>query len=107
MSLKIRKSDPKNSAAKKKTPSAPPDDPRRATRSRDRKDPPHPDEPAFSFIESTAEKQHRKSRTSTNLDKALEETFPASDPVSPFIPAKPRALPDSEEEKPSGRKARK
>ena len=25
------------------------------------------------------------------MDQALEETFPASDPVSPFVPAKPRA----------------
>jgi len=70
--------------------SAPPEDPRRITRSRDRKDPPHPDEPAFSFIESVEEKKHRKQKTNTNLDQSLEETFPASDPVSPFIPAKPR-----------------
>jgi hypothetical protein len=36
--------------------------------------------------------QERKQRghTSENLDEALEETFPASDPISPFVPAKPR-----------------
>lgn len=30
--------------------------------------------------------------TSRHLDEALEETFPASDPVSPFIPAQAPAL---------------
>lgn len=30
----------------------------------------------------------RKRHESENQDEALEETFPASDPVSPFIPAK-------------------
>lgn len=30
-------------------------------------------------------RRHRES----NLDEALEETFPASDPVSPFVPAVP------------------
>ncbi|WP_199171555.1 MULTISPECIES: hypothetical protein [Luteimonas] len=33
----------------------------------------------------------RKQRDSDNQDEALEETFPASDPTSPFVPAK---LPD-------------
>ena len=28
--------------------------------------------------------------TEKQLDHGLKETFPASDPVSPFIPAKPR-----------------
>lgn len=28
-------------------------------------------------------------RTSENHDEALEETFPASDPISPFVAAKP------------------
>jgi len=28
-------------------------------------------------------------RTSANHDEALEETFPASDPISPFVAAKP------------------
>ncbi|WP_353084538.1 hypothetical protein [Stenotrophomonas sp.] len=30
-----------------------------------------------------------KKRTSENHDEALEETFPASDPISPFVAAKP------------------
>ncbi len=40
--------------------------------------------------ETPAERQRRKRRESLNQDEALEETFPASDPVSPFVPAKPR-----------------
>jgi hypothetical protein len=32
----------------------------------------------------------RKLHADDNLDEALEETFPASDPVSPFVPSKPR-----------------
>jgi len=53
--------------------------------SRDRKDPPKspPDRD-----ESPIERAERKDRESENQDEALEETFPASDPVSPFIPAK-------------------
>ena len=39
--------------------------------------------------ESPAERQQRKGHESDNQDEALEETFPASDPVSPFVPAKP------------------
>lgn len=31
----------------------------------------------------------QKAHTEDNFDQALEETFPASDPISPFIPAKP------------------
>ena len=38
--------------------------------------------------ESAAEREGRKGHESHNQDEALEETFPASDPVSPFIPAK-------------------
>jgi len=34
------------------------------------------------------QRRTRKSHESDNQDEALEETFPASDPVSPFIPAK-------------------
>ncbi len=55
--------------------------------SRDRKDPPAaprtPPPP-----ETPAQRQARKRRESRNQDEALEETFPASDPVSPFVPAK-------------------
>lgn len=39
--------------------------------------------------ESPGERQQRKGHESDNQDEALEETFPASDPVSPFVPAKP------------------
>lgn len=54
---------------------------------RDRKDP-HPAGPARP--EKPQEREHRKRHESENLDDALEETFPASDPVSPFVPARPR-----------------
>lgn len=57
--------------------------------SRDRKDLPtdhdrHPDS------ESPQQREQRKGRESENQDEALEETFPASDPTSPFVPAKVR-----------------
>lgn len=53
---------------------------------RDRKDPhdPAPRPPD----ESPEARRSRKAHASENQDEALEETFPASDPVSPFIPAK-------------------
>ena len=53
---------------------------------RDRKDPPDPS--SQNADESPAGRRERKQRESENQDEALEETFPASDPVSPFIPAK-------------------
>ena len=53
---------------------------------RDRKDPPPPDEPPCD--ESPQARRRRKEHESENQDQALEETFPASDPVSPFVPAK-------------------
>lgn len=36
-------------------------------------------------------RENRDERThiEDNQDEALEETFPASDPVSPFVPAQP------------------
>ena len=37
--------------------------------------------------ERAAEARRRERHTQENLDEALEETFPASDPVSPFVPA--------------------
>lgn len=44
---------------------------------------------ASSNVEETPEQRRlRKEKESYNQDEALEETFPASDPVSPFIPAK-------------------
>ncbi|MDH5833557.1 hypothetical protein [Luteimonas kalidii] len=38
--------------------------------------------------ESPGQQRERESHENENQDEALEETFPASDPVSPFIPAK-------------------
>ncbi len=55
--------------------------------SRDRKDPPAPDENRECH-ETPKERRERKEHESDNHDEALEETFPASDPVSPFVPAK-------------------
>lgn len=55
--------------------------------SQDRKDPPIPGcDPCPA--ETEAERRARKLRESDNQDEALDETFPASDPVSPFVPAK-------------------
>ena len=54
---------------------------------RDRKDPPLPDEKE-TVPESPENRRHRKQHESDNQDEALDETFPASDPASPFIPAK-------------------
>ena len=56
---------------------------------RDRKDPPEPNCPQAEHPETRQEKSERKQHESENLDQALEETFPGSDPVSPFVPAKP------------------
>jgi hypothetical protein len=39
-------------------------------------------------VETKEERARRKEKESKNHEQALEETFPASDPVSPFIPAK-------------------
>lgn len=57
----------------------------------DRKDPPIPDgaDRGPGRGRDTGDEQI-KEHTDRNQDEALEETFPASDPVSPFIPAKPR-----------------
>jgi hypothetical protein len=54
--------------------------------SQDRKDPPVV--PTQATPESPHERQARKSRESELLDEAVTETFPASDPISPFVPAK-------------------
>lgn len=54
---------------------------------RDRKDPPASPEDAADR-ESPSHRSERKQHESENQDEALEETFPASDPVSPFVPAK-------------------
>ena len=71
--------------------------------SRDRKDPPEADAP--SQQESPEERARRKRKESANMDQALEETFPASDPVSPFVPAKPRADPPGDSSPQRRRKA--
>jgi len=54
---------------------------------RDRKDPPDVQEDR-DCDETPAQRKERKEHESDNQDHALEETFPASDPVSPFVPAK-------------------
>jgi hypothetical protein len=54
---------------------------------RDRKDLPQEDE-SLDVVETPLQRKLRKKHESDNQDEALEETFPASDPVSPFIPAK-------------------
>jgi hypothetical protein len=51
----------------------------------DRKDPGHG---GIRQGETPDERRRRKASESDNLDEAVEETFPASDPVSPFVPAK-------------------
>lgn len=55
--------------------------------SQDRKDPPIQSAKA-PLPESADMRSERKSRESELLDEAILETFPASDPVSPFVPAK-------------------
>lgn len=54
---------------------------------RDRKDTPAQGE-QVECEETEAQRRERKRHESENHDEALEETFPASDPVSPFVPAK-------------------
>jgi len=54
---------------------------------RDKKDPPAEDEERQA-PETPSKRQERKQHESENQDQALEETFPASDPVSPFVPAR-------------------
>ena len=57
--------------------------------SHDRKDlPPVPQAPCPDAAESAQERRERKTRESELLDEAVTETFPASDPISPFVPAK-------------------
>ena len=57
--------------------------------SQDRKDPPlQDDRKSPTKPEDARDREKRKQHESDNQDQALEETFPASDPVSPFVPAK-------------------
>lgn len=55
---------------------------------RDQKDPPIPGAPQSSN-ETPLQQLVREARTARNHEEALDETFPASDPISPFVPAKP------------------
>ena len=70
---------------------SPPEPPAPASPSRDRKDlAPGADGPAGHHRrEDEHQRQQRKQHASDNQDEALQETFPASDPTSPFVPAKP------------------
>jgi hypothetical protein len=43
--------------------------------------------PGVPAPETRAQYRERLQHTDENLDEALAETFPASDPVSPFVPA--------------------
>lgn len=53
----------------------------------DRKDPPiGTGKPVLP--ETPGDRDQRKAHESELLDEAISETFPASDPVSPFVPAK-------------------
>ncbi len=54
----------------------------------DRQDVNHPKHGQPTHPETPEEKITRKEKASDNQDEALEDTFPASDPVSPFVPAK-------------------
>ncbi|HEY6943325.1 hypothetical protein [Dokdonella sp.] len=55
---------------------------------RDRKDlPPATGTARTPAAESEHERAARKAHESHALDEALQETFPTSDPVSPFVPA--------------------
>lgn len=40
-------------------------------------------------IQADRDREQARRHRESNLDEALEETFPASDPVSPFVPAVP------------------
>ena len=64
--------------------------------SHDRKDVHHPDHGQPTHPETAGEKARRKLQESDNQDQALEETFPTSDPISPFVPAIPSEPADSE-----------
>lgn len=57
---------------------------------RDRKDLPHEhEEQKVPAVETHTDRAERKQKESDALDEALKETFPTSDPVSPFVPAIP------------------
>lgn len=52
--------------------------------------------PQVPAAETHTDREERKQKESDALDKALEETFPTSDPVSPFVPAIPTESAQSE-----------
>jgi hypothetical protein len=54
----------------------------------DRKDVKHHSQKPADQGETSGQRAKRKKKASDNLDEALKETFPTSDPVSPFVPAK-------------------
>jgi hypothetical protein len=54
---------------------------------RDRKDLSHDGHAPPPHDETPQERADRKRKESDALDEALQETFPTSDPVSPFVPA--------------------
>jgi hypothetical protein len=54
---------------------------------RDRKDPPLAPATATAPAENEDEYMARKQHESDLLDEAIDESFPASDPASPFVPA--------------------
>ena len=62
--------------------------PHQLGRARDAKDPPSAD--SKPLAESRRQRKAREAHADDNLDAALRETFPASDPISPFVPAAPR-----------------
>lgn len=59
-----------------------------STMNQDRTDPPAPD--GHDLRETPEEHARRKQHESDMQDEAVEETFPASDPISPFVPARGR-----------------
>jgi hypothetical protein len=54
---------------------------------RDRKDPPFAPATGPAIVENEGDYAARKRHESELLDEAIDESFPASDPASPFVPA--------------------
>jgi hypothetical protein len=66
--------------------------------SRDRKDLPHSQDPQqVRAPETHTDRMVRKEKESDALDEALQETFPTSDPISPFVPAVPLRSPGDDD----------
>ena len=62
-------------------------------------DPTSPEAAHAAHAGAPSEQQVDRKRTSENHDEALEETFPASDPISPFVAAKPPATEEDDQQK--------